>query len=180
MLHVVGLTFWMENCGIWRSAATVTGVWEELQNSCSSRVSFETARSVGNNRYLSQYFFNAFSYLILSISFIRKASPVALQSLLDHRGLLMMTLRSILSAAAIYSCISGARKRRKAKCCVAHLISESDGMRLNSPFLQSRSIMNSLLLTSTPLSRCKYAPGEGHLSSRGLIYPLSLPFGERS
>ena len=25
-----------------------------------------------------------------------------------------------------------------------------------------------------------YAPGEGHLSSRGLIYPLSLPFGERS
>ena len=46
--------------------------------------------------------------------------------------------------------------------------------------LDSEHYELSLLLTSTPLSRCKYAPGEGHLSSRGLIYPLSLPFGERS
>ena len=55
MLHVVGLTFWMENCGICRSAATVTGVCDELQNSCSSRVSFETAKRKKCQKMISEF-----------------------------------------------------------------------------------------------------------------------------
>ena len=41
-LHVVGETFSMVNCGIFRSVAMDTGSWEALQNSCNSRVVLET------------------------------------------------------------------------------------------------------------------------------------------
>ena len=51
MLHVVGLTLWMENCGIWRSAATVTGVCDELQNVTQKcvEVTLEPQRPQGLN-----------------------------------------------------------------------------------------------------------------------------------